>query len=265
MWRWVGGRLVDRSSAVVRRAGRRSNAPVAGQPGYGSRRNPDPPPERPPASARAHRHCGKGRPLEPAQPASRCQRSRTVRHIRGSTEPERGADCPGEPARADSREARRRLIVSAEETAIRGRIRARNRLPRDVFVLGLIAFCVAVGFGVLVPVLPVFARSFGVGNLAGRRSDLGLRADAAGVQPVLRPADRALRASGPCWRPGIFIVAVSSGLAGIAQSYAQLLVLRGVGGIGSAMFTVSAFDACCWARSRPGCGDARRASSRADS
>ena len=32
-------------------------------------------------------------------------------------------------------------------------------------VLGLIAFCVAVGFGVLVPVLPVFARSFGVGNL----------------------------------------------------------------------------------------------------
>ena len=39
---------------------------------------------------------------------------------------------------------------------------------------------------------------------------------------------------------GIFIVAVSSGLAGIAQSYAQLLVLRGVGGIGSAMFTVSA-------------------------
>ena len=39
---------------------------------------------------------------------------------------------------------------------------------------------------------------------------------------------------------GIFIVAVSSGLAGIAQTYAQLLVLRGVGGVGSAMFTVSA-------------------------
>jgi MFS family permease len=40
---------------------------------------------------------------------------------------------------------------------------------------------------------------------------------------------------------GIFIVAISSGLAGISQSYLQLLVLRGVGGIGSAMFTVSAF------------------------
>jgi MFS family permease len=40
---------------------------------------------------------------------------------------------------------------------------------------------------------------------------------------------------------GIFIVAISSGLAGISRSYLQLLALRGVGGIGSAMFTVSAF------------------------
>ena len=39
-------------------------------------------------------------------------------------------------------------------------------MPREVFVLGVIAFCVAVGFGVLIPVLPVFARSFGVDNFA---------------------------------------------------------------------------------------------------
>ena len=39
---------------------------------------------------------------------------------------------------------------------------------------------------------------------------------------------------------GIGIVAVSSLLAGLSQNYTQLLVLRGVGGIGSAMFTVSA-------------------------
>ena len=32
-------------------------------------------------------------------------------------------------------------------------------------MLAAVAFCVAVGFGVLVPVLPVFARSFGVGQL----------------------------------------------------------------------------------------------------
>jgi MFS family permease len=41
---------------------------------------------------------------------------------------------------------------------------------------------------------------------------------------------------------GIAVVAVSSALAGLAQSYDQLLVLRGVGGIGSAMFTVSAYS-----------------------
>jgi MFS family permease len=39
---------------------------------------------------------------------------------------------------------------------------------------------------------------------------------------------------------GITIVAVSSALAGLSASYGQLLTLRGVGGIGSAMFTVSA-------------------------
>jgi MFS family permease len=39
---------------------------------------------------------------------------------------------------------------------------------------------------------------------------------------------------------GIGIVAVSTGLAGLSQSYVQLLVLRGIGGVGSAMFTVSA-------------------------
>ena len=64
------------------------------------------------------------------------------------------------------------------------------------YVLGLIAFCVAVGFGVLVPVLPVFARSFGVGNL-----EVGAVISAFALmrlvcQPALRPADRAPGASG---------------------------------------------------------------------
>jgi MFS family permease len=38
---------------------------------------------------------------------------------------------------------------------------------------------------------------------------------------------------------GLGIVAVSSLFAGLAQSYPQLLVLRGVGGIGSAVFTIA--------------------------
>jgi MFS family permease len=41
---------------------------------------------------------------------------------------------------------------------------------------------------------------------------------------------------------GIAIVAVSSLLAGLAQTYWQLLVLRGIGGVGSAMFSISAMS-----------------------
>lgn len=35
-------------------------------------------------------------------------------------------------------------------------------MPREVAVLAAIAFAVAVGFGVVAPALPVFARDFGV-------------------------------------------------------------------------------------------------------
>jgi MFS family permease len=119
-------------------------------------------------------------------------------------------------------------------------VEARHLLPREVYVLGLVAFCVAVGFGVLVPVLPVFARSFGVGN-----AEVGAVISAFALMRLISSpfcgwlikilSERIIMAT------GIFIVAISSGLAGLSRSYLQLLVLRGVGGIGSAMFTVSAF------------------------
>ena len=124
--------------------------------------------------------------------------------------------------------------------AIRERIRGKQPLPREVYVLGLIAFCVAVGFGVLVPVLPVFARTFGVGNF-----EVGAVISAFALMRLVSSpfCGRMIDAVGEriIMATGIFIVAISSGLAGIAHSYLQLLVLRGVGGIGSAMFTVSAF------------------------
>ena len=107
-------------------------------------------------------------------------------------------------------------------------------------MLGLVAFCVAVGFGVIVPVLPVFTRSFGVGN-----TEVGAVISAFALMRLISSpfcgwlikifSERIIMAT------GIFIVAISSGLAGISRSYLQLLALRGVGGIGSAMFTVSAF------------------------
>lgn len=127
----------------------------------------------------------------------------------------------------------------ALNSALWRRRRAGAALPRDVVVLGLIAFCVAVGFGVLVPVLPVFARSFDVGYLqvgavVSVFALMRLVASPFCGRMIVVAGERTILAT------GIFIVAVSSGLAGISQTYVQLLLLRGVGGIGSAMFTVSA-------------------------
>ena len=106
-------------------------------------------------------------------------------------------------------------------------------------MLSAIAFCVALGFGIVVPALPVFAKSFGVSAFlaAAVISVFALMrligAPIAG-RLINRTGERLVLAS------GLIIVAVSSALAGLSQSYVQLLVLRGFGGVGSAMFTVSA-------------------------
>ncbi|NQW74493.1 MAG: MFS transporter, partial [Candidatus Planktophila sp.] len=39
-------------------------------------------------------------------------------------------------------------------------------LPREISVLVAASFFVAVGFGIVLPAIPVFARTFGVGNTA---------------------------------------------------------------------------------------------------
>ncbi len=112
-------------------------------------------------------------------------------------------------------------------------------LPREVAVLAAVALAVAVGFGVVAPAIPEFARSFGVGKTAAGAviSAFALMRFVfalAGGRLVDAFGERIILAI------GIFIVAVSTGLAGLSQSYTQLLVLRGVGGIGSAMFTIAA-------------------------
>jgi MFS family permease len=114
-------------------------------------------------------------------------------------------------------------------------------LPREVGVLTAVAFAVAVGFGVVAPAIPVYAREFGVGRTAAGAvisafAFMRLVSALGSGRLVNRIGERLVLSL------GIGIVAVSSALAGLAQSYTQLLVLRGVGGVGSAMFTVSAIS-----------------------
>ena len=112
-------------------------------------------------------------------------------------------------------------------------------LPPEVAVLSAVAFCVALGFGILAPALPVFARTFDVTALQASAviSVFALvrfiTSPLAGVM-VDRLGERVVMSS------GLFIVALSSAAAGFSQTYEQLLLLRGVGGLGSSMFTVSA-------------------------
>ncbi len=112
-------------------------------------------------------------------------------------------------------------------------------LPREVAVLAAVAVAVAVGFGVVAPAIPEFARSFGVGKFwAGAVISafalMRFVSALGGGRLVDSFGERIILAT------GIGIVAVSTGLAGLSQSYTQLLILRGLGGVGSAMFTVSA-------------------------
>ena len=112
-------------------------------------------------------------------------------------------------------------------------------LPKEVAVLSVIAFFVAIGFGILAPALPIFAKTFDVTALQASAviSVFALMrfvfAPIAGVL-VDRLGERIVLTS------GLLIVAISSAIAGFSQTYLQLVAFRGIGGIGSSMFTVSA-------------------------
>jgi len=113
-------------------------------------------------------------------------------------------------------------------------------LPTEVAVLTAVAFSVALGFGIVAPAIPLFAKDFGVGNFeAGAVISVFALVRFASA-PV---AGRLVNSFGErlVMATGIGIVAVSSLLAGLSGSFAQLLMLRGIGGAGSAMFTVSSF------------------------
>ena len=47
-------------------------------------------------------------------------------------------------------------------------------LPREVGVLASIAFCVALGFGIVAPAIPLFAKSFGVSTVAASAVSTGI-------------------------------------------------------------------------------------------
>lgn len=110
--------------------------------------------------------------------------------------------------------------------------------PKEVQVVIIASFFVALGFGIVFPAIPVFAKSFGVNNTAvgmvvsafafarfGSGMISGKFVDRFGERNV--------------YSFGVFMVAFFTIFTGIAQNYPQLLLFRSAGGLGSSMFSVA--------------------------
>jgi ACDE family multidrug resistance protein len=115
---------------------------------------------------------------------------------------------------------------------------AKPKLPREVCVLIAANVVIAFGYGVVSPVLPQYARNFGVSISATTFvitafSLMRLVSAPASGLLIQKMGERRVYLS------GLLIVAVSTGACAFAQTYWQLLLFRSLGGFGSAMFTVS--------------------------
>ena len=110
--------------------------------------------------------------------------------------------------------------------------------PREVQVVIIASFFVALGFGIVFPAIPVFAKSFGVNNTAVGLvvSVFAFARFSSGMisgKFVDRFGERNV------YSFGVFMVAFFTILTGLAQNYPQLLIFRSAGGLGSSMFSVA--------------------------
>ncbi len=111
--------------------------------------------------------------------------------------------------------------------------------PPAVAALTSVGFFVAVGFGLIIPAIPIFASSFGAGATA-----IGLVVSAFAVARLVSGllAGRLVERFGErlVLGSGLAMVALFTFVTALAQSYNQLLIFRTAGGLGSSMFSVAA-------------------------
>ncbi|MGM7669969.1 MFS transporter [Microbacterium sp. A93] len=114
-------------------------------------------------------------------------------------------------------------------------------IPREIKVLIAAAFIIAIGFGIIAPVLPQYAQSFNASATA-----VSAVVSAFGLTRLLFApfSGRITSRFGetPAYMTGVLIVSASMFLIAFSQEYWQLLTFRAVGGIGSTLFTVSAMS-----------------------
>ncbi len=120
-----------------------------------------------------------------------------------------------------------------------GQEREHLPIPPEIKVLIVAAFVIAIGFGIIAPVLPQYAQSFNASATA-----VSAVVSAFGLTRLLFApfSGRVTSRFGetPAYMSGVLIVALSMFLIAFSQDYWQLLTFRALGGIGSTLFTVSA-------------------------
>jgi DHA1 family multidrug resistance protein-like MFS transporter len=112
---------------------------------------------------------------------------------------------------------------------------------RPVRAIMLITFVVMLGFGIIAPILPLYARSFGVGY-----ADAGLLISSYAFTRLIcdpftgpivdRYGERVVATA------GLMFVGVSSVLTGLAPTFTLAVVFRGVGGAGSAVLFAALYS-----------------------
>jgi MFS family permease len=111
-------------------------------------------------------------------------------------------------------------------------------LPRQVWILAIVGCLVALGFGVMSPVLPIYARMFGVSSFLVGLVVSSLAILRLATMPVASWLMRFVGAR-ELAIVGCLLVGGTSAMIGLANSYWGILIWRGLGGFGSAMYGVS--------------------------
>ncbi|CAJ1501188.1 MFS transporter [[Mycobacterium] kokjensenii] len=116
---------------------------------------------------------------------------------------------------------------------------ARPRLQREIWILLVANVLIALGYGLVSPVLPVYARHFGVSISATTFLITAFALTRLLFAPV---SGLLIQRLGERWVyvTGLLIVSVSTTACAFVQTYGQLLFFRALGGVGSTMFFIAA-------------------------
>jgi len=133
-------------------------------------------------------------------------------------------------------------MLRNEETATTARTGDPGQKPwlgREIQVLSAINFANAVGFGIQAPTLPSFGLELGIGStmIGGIVAAFSLGRMLSNIPSgkfVERFGERSILIG------GLVFLTITSVLAGLSMTGWQLLLFRGIGGIGSACYTVAA-------------------------